>query len=117
MIVYRLSPHTNINTDFTLKNCLFGADKLTKNADIDKYKYSGYGIGFNSRGTFAHSNGDYGVNLIIFGCNLKNSVHANNRKNNILILGKSLVQGLTLSLLGFFMYVKQLEWGKITPPE
>ena len=24
---------------------------------------------------------------------------------------------LTLSLLGFFMYVKQLGWGKITPPE
>ena len=25
---------------------------LTKNADIDKYKYSGYGIGFNREGTF-----------------------------------------------------------------
>ena len=28
----------------TLKNCLFGAVTLTKNADIDKYGYSGYGI-------------------------------------------------------------------------
>ena len=27
-----------------LENCLFGAVSLTKNADIDKYKYSGYDI-------------------------------------------------------------------------
>ena len=32
--------------DSTLKNCLFGTVTLTKNADIDKYGYSGYGIGF-----------------------------------------------------------------------
>ena len=31
---------------------LFGAVKLTKNADKDKYKYSGYGIGFDSRSEF-----------------------------------------------------------------
>ena len=51
-IVYKLitSP---LNTGITLRNCLFGAVKLTKNnADIDKYKYSGYGIGFDSRGSF-----------------------------------------------------------------
>ena len=30
----------NLNTYFTLKNCLFGSAKLTKNADPDKYKYS-----------------------------------------------------------------------------
>ena len=35
------SSHSN---DPTLKNCLFGAFTLTKNADIDKYGYSGYGI-------------------------------------------------------------------------
>ena len=26
----------NLNTDFTLVNCLFGSIKLTKNADLDK---------------------------------------------------------------------------------
>ena len=26
----------NLNTDFTLVNCLFGSVKLTKNADLDK---------------------------------------------------------------------------------
>ena len=43
----------NLNTYFTLNNCLFGSVKLTKNADLDKYKYSGYGIGFDSRSEFA----------------------------------------------------------------
>ena len=28
----------NLTTDLTLKNCLFGSVKLTKNADQDKYK-------------------------------------------------------------------------------
>ena len=30
---------------------------LTKNADFDKYKTSGYGIGFNVRGSFSLSDG------------------------------------------------------------
>ena len=38
----------NIN-DSTLKTCLFGTVTLTKNADINKYGYSGYGIGFDRR--------------------------------------------------------------------
>ena len=39
----------DLNTDFTLDNCVFGAVELTKNADLDKYEYSGYDIGFDSR--------------------------------------------------------------------
>ena len=42
-----------LNTDFTLKDCLFGSVKITKNADPDKYKYSGYGIGLYSRSEFS----------------------------------------------------------------
>ena len=42
----------NLNTDFTLDNWLFGSVKLTENADPDKYKYSGCGIGFDSRSKF-----------------------------------------------------------------
>ena len=30
----------NLNTYFTLKNCLFGSVNLTKNSDSNKYKYS-----------------------------------------------------------------------------
>ena len=37
----------DLNTDFTLGNCLLGAIKLTKKAYPDKYKYSGYSTGFN----------------------------------------------------------------------
>ena len=52
-ISYRLAPQLkDLNTDFTLVNCLFGSVKLTKNADLDKYKYSGYSIGFDSRSEF-----------------------------------------------------------------
>ena len=39
----------NLNTDFILNDWLFGSVKLTKNVNPDKYKYSGYGIGFDSR--------------------------------------------------------------------
>ena len=88
----RLSPHTSSNTDFTSKDFLFGEVELTKNSDPDKYQYSGYGIAFASRGSFTHPDGDYGVNVIIFGCDLSISSHANNRANNILILGRILVQ-------------------------
>ena len=31
---------------------LFGAVSLAKNGDTDKYKYSGYGIGFDRHGFF-----------------------------------------------------------------
>ena len=44
-ISYILSPQLrNLNKYFTLVHCLFGSVKLTKNADLHKYKCSGYGI-------------------------------------------------------------------------
>ena len=45
-IVYERSCTFTSQSNFTLKNPLFGAVKITKNADIRKYKDSGYGIGF-----------------------------------------------------------------------
>ena len=48
-IVYELGACTSNDNDPTLKNCLFGAVTITKNTDIDKYGYSGYGIGFDRR--------------------------------------------------------------------
>ena len=44
-IVYELIASSSHFNDPTLKNCLFGAVTLTKNADINKYGYSGYGLG------------------------------------------------------------------------
>ena len=51
-IVYEISKNINISNYPTLKNCLFGAVSLTKNADIDKYGYSGYRIGFDRHEVF-----------------------------------------------------------------
>ena len=92
-IVYRLSPSTK-NSSVTLQNCLFGAVKLTKNAHIDKYRYSGYGIVFDSRGSFSRSSGEYSRNVIILGADLSSSTHANNKIRSILVLGKSFIQGI-----------------------
>ena len=46
-IVYELDIWSlDLNTDFTLKACLFGDVKLAKNTDPDKHVYTGYGIRF-----------------------------------------------------------------------
>ena len=92
-IVYDLKSNLN-NFDPTLENCLFGTVKLTKNSDIDKYKYSGYGIGFDSKRIFSFPSGGIGQKIIIFGSDMSSSVHANNRKKHILILGEGITQGL-----------------------
>ena len=51
-IVYELRASSSHINDPTLTNCLFCAVTLTKNTDIEKYGYSGYGIGFNRRSSF-----------------------------------------------------------------
>ena len=57
--------------NFTLQSSLFGAIKLIKNADFDKYKYSDYGIGFDLHGSFSLVNGnEFGKNAIIFGADM-----------------------------------------------
>ena len=48
-IVYEIENSVNISDYPTIENCLFGAIKLTKHVDIDQYKYSGYGIGFDRK--------------------------------------------------------------------
>ena len=48
-IVYELGDYSSNINDPSVKNCLFCAVTLTKNADIDKYGYSDYGIGFDRR--------------------------------------------------------------------
>ena len=89
---------TNINGDrgstLTVKHCLFGRVTLTKNADIDKCKYSGYGIEFDRRSSFSFSGGGYGQNIIIFGVDMYSSIHIDNKGKDILILGKGPMQGL-----------------------
>ena len=59
-IVYELGASSSHNNDPTLKNCLFGAVTSTKNADIEKYGYSGYGTGFDRRSSFSFPGGGFG---------------------------------------------------------
>ena len=48
-IVFELGASSSHNNNPTLKNCLFDTITLTKNADIDKFGYFGYGIGFDRK--------------------------------------------------------------------
>ena len=93
-IVYEISKSINISDYPTLENCLFGAVSLTKNADIDKYKYSGYGIGFDRHGSFSFPGTGLGRNVIIFGVDMSSSTKIDNRKKDILILDKGPTQEL-----------------------
>ena len=77
-----------------LSYCLFESVNITKNAYTDKYSYSGYGIGFDSRWIFSVRNFDWGKNVVIFGLDMSSSVHINNKGKDILILGKGQTQGL-----------------------
>ena len=47
-----------------MNSFLFGSVKLTTNADPDKYKYSVYGIGFDSRSEFSFADGSMRTNVI-----------------------------------------------------
>ena len=71
---------------------MFGAVSLIKHADIDQCKYSGYGIGFNRKGEFSYGTRGFGRNVVVFGADLSDSLHENNRANNILLLGKDFIQ-------------------------
>ena len=79
-IVYELGASTSYNNNPTLKNCLFGAVTLTKRANIDKYKYSGYGIGFDRRSSFSFPGVKFSQNVLIFGVDISSSCHIDNKK-------------------------------------
>ena len=99
-IVYKLDPIASIrDTTFTIQNALFGAMQITKNADTSKYHYKGYGICFDESEQFSHTITEGGRahttlarNVIIFGADMSLSKHANNKANNIYVMGKDYVQ-------------------------
>ena len=104
MIVYELGASTSSDSDPTIKNCLFGAVTLTKNADIEKYGYSGYGIGFDRRESFSFPGGGFVQNLLMFGVDMSFSTHIDNKKKNILVSGIGPTQGLKHALTAEKMY-------------
>ena len=103
-IVYELGASSSHNDDPTLKNFLFGAVTLTENADIDKYGHSGYGIGFDKKSSFSFLCGGFGRNVLIFRADMSSSAHIDNKKKDILGLGKEPAQGLEHTLTAEKMY-------------
>ena len=68
--------------------------KLNKNADLDKYRYSGYDIEFDARAQFSLSDGSWDKNVIIFGVDNSSSVHFDHKKKNILVFDEGPTRGL-----------------------
>ena len=112
--VYEISK--NSNSDYlTLENCLSGVVSLTETADIDKYGYSGYGIGFDKHGSFSFPGTGLGINVIIFGVDMSLSIKIDNSKKDILILVKGPTQWLehTLSAEQMYSNVFYCDWKEI----
>ena len=101
--VYKLDPiASSRDTSFTIKDALFGAMQITKNAtDNSKNNYKGYGICFDERSQFGHTRTEggrtyttNGRNVLIFGADMSFSKHATNRANHIYVTGDGLTQGI-----------------------
>ena len=102
-IVYKLDPITSRDTTFTIQNALFGAMQITKNADTSKYNYKGYGICFDESEELTHvrkignfSDTTDGRNVIIFVVDMSFNKHANNKANNIYVMGKDFFKKLMM---------------------
>ena len=102
-IVYKLEPIASTrDTTFTIKNSLFGAMQITKDAtNNSKNNYKGYGICFDEGSEFDHTITEGGHahttdtrNVLIFGADMSFSVQATNRANNIYLMGTGLTQGI-----------------------
>ena len=77
---------------------------MTKNVNIDRYGYSGYGIGFDRKGSFSFSGGGYGQNVLILGVDMSFSAHTDHKKKDILVLVIGPTQGLEHTLTAEKMY-------------
>ena len=71
---------------------------MTKNIDIDKYKHSGYGIGFDRHGSLSVPGTGLSRNVISFEVDMSSSVKIDNRKKEISISRKGPTQRLEHTL-------------------
>ena len=97
-VMEKLGASSSHPDDPTVKNSLFIAVRLTNNADIEKYQYSGFGIRFDTKSAFSFPAVGFGQNIILFGVDMSSSVHVDSKKKNISILGKGPTQGLEHTL-------------------
>ena len=96
-IVYELGASSSNDSDPTLKNCLFGAVTLTKNADIEN-------MGILVMELYLIEEEVFGQNVLMFGVDMSSSAHIDNKKKNILVLGIGPTQGLEHTLTAEKMY-------------
>ena len=58
-------------------------EKIVYYADIEKYGYPGYGIGFDRRSNFSFPGGGFCQNVLIFGVYMSSSADIDNKKRHI----------------------------------
>ena len=92
--IIRIGNINNKNDNLTVQNTLFGAVSLTKNADVNEYKYSGYRTAFDKTSSFSFPGGGSGQNVIISAVDINLSIHVDNKGKDFLILQKGPTQGL-----------------------
>ena len=61
-------------------------------------------IGFDRRSSFSFPSGGFGQNVLIFGADMSTSTHIDNKKKDILVLGRVPTQGLESTLTAEKMY-------------
>ena len=118
--VYELDPiDFSRNNEFTIQNALFGAIEITKNENSSKYEYKGYGICFDESESFSHvrkeSNFNHTTlarNVRIFGVDMSFSKHANNKANNIYVMGKDYIQKINDTTI----YAEKMFYRNFTEP-
>ena len=118
--VYELDPiDFSRNNEFTIQNALFGAIEITKNENTSKYEYKGYGICFDESESFSHvkKEGNFNHttlarNVIIFGVDMSFSKHANNKANNIYVMGKDYITKINDTTI----YAEKMFYRNFTEP-
>ena len=107
------------NNEFAIQNALFGAIEVTKNANTSKYKYKGYGICFDESESFSHVRNEGNIihtklarNVIIFGVDMSFSKHANNKANNINVMGKDYITKINATTI----YAEKMFYRNFTEP-
>ena len=86
-IVYEISKTININDYPTFENLFPWCSQINKTCWCLLYKYLGYVIGFDRKGSYSVGN-EVGRNVIVFRADMSLSSHIDNKKKDILILDK-----------------------------
>ena len=91
-IVYEISKYFNVGSYSTIENV------SAVSFNIDRYKYFGYGIGFDGNGYLSHPSGGIDRIVIVSGVDMSSSAKIDNKRKDILILGKGPTQGFEHAL-------------------